>query len=386
MAMAAIRGAPTDLPRSTRWRKGTVNCDFGQALGVEMSLTVIACDESASEGENLIASQHPVFVHGSTSLPLSDAQEFIARLRVATRAQAPEMKSGSVLTPRNRAALLDALPALDGQANIYFVDKSYFITAKMIVLTLAELGERNGQDVHLSGLGRYLTDLLHRKGPRAVGRGRWDALLLAFNDVIRSYARAGSKAASVWPFFVALANARMNCSDRQVSEILTEVWEARHLTLEHVNADPVEFRELDPLAPSLATVSMTWHMRLGVPFEFLHDRHSLLTESVRDAIVAGARAPLSLGEHALPRADLRGIRVIDSRLDARVQVADILAGTGREVAQMAAGGTLDDPLQTVVHEMLDFNVMSSGGSPVDLLVERAPLRYWEDWWARQAPS
>lgn len=348
-----------------------------------MSLTVVACDESASEGENLIASKHPVFVHGSTSLPLADAEEFIARLRVATRAQAPELKSGSVLVPRNRNALLDALPALDGHANIYFVDKSFFITAKLVVLTYAALATRNGFDVHFSGLGRHLTDVLHRDGANAVGPARWDALLSAFNDVIRSYARAGTKAPSVWPFYMALSTARANCSDPRVAEILSEIWEARHMTLNYVNADPIEFRELDPLAPSLDAVARTWHMRLGVPFEFLHDRNSLLTESVRAAIVEGSRTPLSVREVDLPQADLRGIRLIDSTLDARVQVADILAGTGREIARMAAEGKFDDPLQKTVHQMLDYNVMSSGGSPVDRLVEQAPLRYISEWRARQ---
>lgn len=88
------------------------------------------------------------------------------------------------------------------------------------------------------------------------------------------------------------------------------------------------------------------------------------------------------GSTSLPQADLRAIHVVDSRDDARVQVADILAGTGREVARLAAEGTFDDPLQKVVHPMLDRSVMSSGGSPVDRLVERAPLRYWDQWEAR----
>ena len=79
-------------------------------------MAVIACEESAAEGENLIASKHPVFVHGSTSLSVADAEDFIARLRSTTRAQALELKAGSVLLPRHRKALLAALPALDGQA------------------------------------------------------------------------------------------------------------------------------------------------------------------------------------------------------------------------------------------------------------------------------
>lgn len=109
-----------------------------------MSVDVVARDESASEGEDLTASKHPVFVHGSTNLPLDAAEEFIARLRIATRAQAPELKSSAIITPRNRQALLEALPTLDGRANIYFVDKAFFITARMVVLTFGEYASRRG--------------------------------------------------------------------------------------------------------------------------------------------------------------------------------------------------------------------------------------------------
>lgn len=50
---------------------------------------------------------------------------------------------------------------------------------------------------------------------------------------------------------------------------------------------------------------------------------------------------------------------------------------------MAADGVFDDPLQRTVHQMLDYNVMSSGGSPIDRLVEHAPLTYMDQWRARQ---
>lgn len=343
-----------------------------------MSVRIVACDESASEGENLIASKHPVFVHGSTSLSLADAEEFIARLRVATRAQAPEMKSGSVLAMRNRKALLDALPALDGQANIYFVDKSFFITAKMVVLTYGEYAATRGFDIHFSGLGPRMTRILHQDGPRTVGMQRWDALLRAFNEVVKTYARADSTAPSVWPYFVALYNARAQCRGGDIAEVFEMLWDARHLAVEHVDPDPIEFRELDPLASSLDAVVRTWHARLGTPFEILHDRHSLLTPSVRKAILAGSRMQLTVDEMDLPRADLRAIRLTDSTNDARIQVADILAGTGREIAKMAAGGILDDPLQRAVYRMLDHSVMSSGGSPVDRLLQRARLGYGDE--------
>ena len=346
----------------------------------ENEVTTIACDESASEGENLMGSTHPVFVHASVNLTVDEALEFRDNLRAATKTQASELKSKTALAPANRSALLIAMATLDGVGNIHLVDKSYFLTAKLIDLLVAARGDEYGLDVALSGLGRQLADYLHHSGPSAIGASRWNAVLSTYNGLIRSYLRAGALPPTVQPFFDALDDARRNCADAQVERILEAIWDARHLTFAYEGASPVELRELDPMAPSLVAVSMTWHMRLGeLPFEFLADNYSGLTEVVRDSIVASARGPLSVGSVELPRADLRGIRLIDSKLDARVQVADILAGVGREVAQLAMGGTFDNELQDVVHRMLDYNVMASSGSPLDRLIDRKPLRYLQEW-------
>lgn len=341
---------------------------------------VVACDESASEGENLMRSAHPVFVHGSVDLSIAEAKEIVDSLHSSTATQATEMKSKVVLRPQNRAALLGMLPTLEGRANIYFVEKTFFVTAKLIALLVAVHGEEYELDVDGSGLGRQLADVLHRDGPAAVGSMQWRTLLTTYNSLIRSYMRQGSTPPTAQPFITALANARKQCSDPHVARILDDIWDARHLTRDYEGASDVELREMDPMAPSLAAVSMTWHMRLGGdPFEFLADNYSGLTEAVREAIVREAHNPLSVGGVDLPRADLRAIHLTDSRLDARVQVADLIAGVGREVARMAAAGTFDDELQNAVHQMLDFNIMSSEGSAIDRLIERAPLKYLEEW-------
>lgn len=76
-----------------------------------------------------------------------------------------------------------------------------------------------------------------------------------------------------------------------MTQILRDIWQARALTHQYEGASPSVLRELDPMAPSMAAVSMTWQMRIGdVPFEFLADNYSGLNEEVREAIVEAARA------------------------------------------------------------------------------------------------
>ena len=360
----------------------TVDSEAPESSGV----WAIACDESASEGENLMMSTHPVFVHGSVNLSLEEATELRDEMRVAMRAQAPEMKSKTALAPRNRGALLDAMRAIENKANIYFVEKSYFIVGKLIDLLIAEMDTDDDIDVAGSGLGRRLAEHLHDAGPAAVGVEQWDALLSTYNAVIRSYIREDDDPPTIQPFLAALRAARVACTDPTVRNILDGLWAARYLALEYEGASPVDLRVLDPMAPSLASVSMTWHLRLrGEPFTFLVDNYSLLTEDVRDAVVRASRVPLTVGSVELPRADLRGIQMIDSRLDTRVQIADVVAGVGREVARLAMSGVFDDELQEATHEMLDFNVMCSSGSPLNELTNRKPLRYFDSWMADHRP-
>lgn len=341
---------------------------------------IIGCDESGSEGETLIASQHPVFVHASVNLPVGEATDLRNWMRDATRTQAAEMKSKTALLPRNRRTLLEALDRLTGAVNITLVDKTYFLTCKLVETLIAPHALQWETDINMSGHGRAWADHLDRHAPVAVGVARWDALLRTYNALVRSYQRAGSIAPSVDAFFAALEDAYDNCVDDNTRYILSLLWESRMFAYEYQGQSEVTLRELDPLMPTMSGVARNWAMRIGdAPFEFLADTYSQLTPTVRGFIVEASRMPLFVAGRPQPVPDLRGISMADSRSDARIQLADILAGVGREVARMAMAGTFDDDLQIAVHEMLDINVMASSGSPLDVLVERRPLRYHEEW-------
>ncbi|WP_150954651.1 hypothetical protein [Microbacterium testaceum] len=335
------------------------------------ALTTIACDESASEGENLMRSRHPVFVHGSVNLSQEEAENFLAMLRALTGIKAPELKSRFALEPKHRSRLMIALVALADTANIYFVEKSFFIVAKMIALLPAEYAARNGLDLHFSGLGRLMANTLHDGGREAMGEQRWASLLDSYNSVIRTYLRAGDVAPTVHPFFEALRDARANCGEGEVREVLDFIWDARHITHHYEGMSSVQIRELDPMFPSLTTVASTWDARLGgAPFEFLADNYSGLDETTRSTIIEMVRDPSSMGV-PLPSAALKAIRLTDSKGDPRVQVADIVAGVGREVAGMALNRVFDDPLQQVAYPMLDRSIMTSDASPLAKLVQRS---------------
>lgn len=343
-------------------------------------VSVIGCDESGSEGESLVASHHPVFVHASVNLPQDAAIDLRDRMRAATRTQASEMKSKTALLLKNRAVLLEALDQLSGAANVALVDKGYFLTSKLVETLIGPHAEQWGTDIGRSGLGRVLAEQLNRCASAAVGTHRWDALLGSYNSLVRSHRRESANPPTVQPFFDALKDAFDNCTDEDTREVLSMLWESRLFAYEYAGRSEVELRELDPLMPTMSAVARNWSMRIGdAPFTFLADTYSGLTPTVRKYIVEASRIPISVGGYVLPRPNLCGISLVDSRSDARVQLADILAGVGREVARMAMASEFDDELQVAIHEMLDNTVMASDGSPLDILVHRRPLRYRDEW-------
>jgi Protein of unknown function (DUF3800) len=341
---------------------------------------VIACDESGSEGETLIGAADRVFVHASVDVELAQAEEVIDRMRADMRAQAPELKTKTALAARNRSNLLRAIGPLIGHSNIYLVDKYYYATVKLVELLIADAASAFGYDLATSGEGAQLAYALNSKGPTALGSQVWEALLSSFNRLIRAYTRAGAQSPSPTEFFGVLDVARNSCSDDEVSFVLDLLWRGRHLAVDQPGFEPSVLREMDPMATSLSKVARTWRLRLGdVPFEFLVDNYWGLGEETRDLIVASARAELSLAGIELPSADLRAIRLADSKLDARIQIADIFAGIGQEISRQAFDGEFDDVLQVALREAVDADGMWAIGSPLDVLSERRIPEYFDRW-------
>jgi hypothetical protein len=351
-----------------------------EELSLSVLPRVIACDESGSEGETLVDAADRIFVHASVDVELAHAEELIERMRVDMRAQASELKTKTALAERNRSHLLHAIGPLFGKSNIYLVDKHYYATVKLIELLIADAESAYGFDLATSGEGAQLAFTLNSKGPASLGQQAWEELLSSFNRLIRAYTRAGAQPPPPTEFFSALDAARKSCSDGEVSYVLDLLWRGRHLALDQPSFKPSVLREMDPMANSLSKVARTWRLRLGdVPFEFLVDNYWGLGIETRGLIVAAARSKLSVAGVELPSADLRGVRLADSKLDARIQIADIFAGIGQEIGRMAFNGEFDDALQVAAREAIDADGMWAIGSPLDSLSERSIPKYFSSW-------
>lgn len=302
---------------------------------------VVACDESGSEGENVTAAGHRVFVHASVDLSTGEADAMMSEVRRLAPSQAPEYKADQILR-QSAATAADRLLAVDGalasRALVYLVDKEYFVVGKVVDL-LVEVAYAAGEDLYADRRARGMALMLHHEGARALGRD-WAQLLAAFNSLTRAVQRKGEKT-TVAGFFDVLNKVRLRSRRRDVEVILAELWKAKPHAIEfqeRLAEDPDQPPALDPLFAALPQTVRAWHERTRRPVLVIHDTYARLTAArVATMIDALARPHASLRRFAPPVA-LAAVDLADSKDDPRVQVADLLAGLARRDATMALLG------------------------------------------------
>ncbi|MFI5611099.1 hypothetical protein [Amycolatopsis sp. NPDC051903] len=151
----------------------------------------LACDESGSEGDNLVGANTAVFAHAGVRLDTSAASACVAELRARIRSPAVEYKANHLLRAKNRAALVWFLgpsgPLVD-RAGVLLVDKALFLTGKVVDL----LVDRVSYPDCLARRPDSRAEALHRAGPHFAGERRWGEFLRSFTALLhRSPRRPG---------------------------------------------------------------------------------------------------------------------------------------------------------------------------------------------------
>lgn len=117
---------------------------------------------------------------------------------------------------------------------------------------------------------------------------------------------------------------------------------------DRLRAEP-SHASLDPQIPAIARAVELWSAN-GNPVDVIHDEQPVLTE---DRIV-------ELKE--LLNGRLANLRLVDSRDDARVQVADFLAGIARKITSNDLNGRGDAGLNALLRPYIDPGSLWVGGA------------------------
>jgi hypothetical protein len=259
----------------------------------------VACDESGYEGEKLIGTTTDVFAHASVRLDPAAAARCVRELRERIRSPAEEYKANHLLREKHRPALEWLLRALPGEAHVYLMDKVFFVVATVIGLLVTD---------HADAIAR----IVYRDGPRVFGRRPWEEFLVSANNLMRTRDVA---AESVDAFDRVVGALRVDRTDG-ILERLAQVGP-------------------DPLIPAIARAVAHWGAG-GQPIVIVHDRQTTLSKARIARLVDSSHGGLA------------ELRLVDSRVDPRVQVADIVAGVARKIAS----DELNDRGDTVLTRLL----------------------------------
>jgi hypothetical protein len=240
----------------------------------------INCDESGYEGEKLIDTTTPFFAHASVEMSATRAAERVSELRRRIRSPATQYKAGHLLREKNRSVLewfLGPESPVYGHGSVFLIDKAHHVVTQ-------------------------LADLLDLD-PARIDRSPY--FLAAANDLLR----AKDRPAVVDEFFRVSGYA----AGRDRAELF-RAW---------LREDPVVNSVLDPLVPAIVAAVRRWG-----PVSIVHDRQVMLPvrriERIRE-LCAGRLAE---------------VRFTDAESHPQIQIADILAGTVRYIAEH------DDPVLT----------------------------------------
>lgn len=309
------------------------NGEDGEWPGTDGAFLEVACDESGSDGENLTGGNTDVFAHASVRLPVESAAAQVREIRDRIRSPAEEYKANHLLREKHRAVLewlLAPAGPIHGNAQVHLIEKAYFVVDRAAGLLL---GDRT------VALGLY------RTGRGNFGEARWREFLTVANQLLRVRNDGGPRE-PVDAFFRTVRSLPSADGRGDLPHTL------ERLAASRPRADSYRARLLDgpplipllnPLLPAIVNTAAVWSAG-GRSVRLVHDRQNMLTpERIAWIEETARRAGIGFG----------GLRLVHSRLDPRVQLADFLAGIARKLASDELNGRGDPALTALLRPYVD---------------------------------
>ncbi|GGX19796.1 hypothetical protein [Streptomyces lomondensis] len=308
----------------------TGNLEDGEREGATGPFLEIACDESGSDGENLTGGNTDVFAHASVSLSVAEAAAAVREIRDRIRSPAEEYKANHLLREKHRA-VLEWLLAPDGpihgQARVHLMEKTFFVVDRAVGLLLDDPAAAVA---------------LFRAGPPTFGEEGWRTFLEAANRLLR----VRGDGEPVNAFYGTVDALRRAHPGTDAAGILERLAATRPRAVSYragfLDGPPL-IPVLNPLLPAIVRTAALWSGD-GRPVRLVHDRQNMLTPD-RIAWLEEAARRAGVG--------LAGLRLVVAREDARVQVADFLAGIARKIASDELNGRSDPALTALLRPYVD---------------------------------
>ncbi|MEU4540168.1 DUF3800 domain-containing protein [Streptosporangium sp. NPDC023825] len=317
----------------------------------------ISCDESGSEGEKLIGGNTDVFTHASLCMDVESAASCIQGIRARGPSPAEEYKANVLLREKNRSALtwlLGPSGPIHGKAHVHLTDKTFLVVGRLAGLVAGETAHVPDTGPQRDRQAGDMAAVLYREGRRTFGHERWQPFLASFNDLMRAGNGRGA-GTSAEAFFDMVDVLCLAGAGSEVGEIMGLLRRARPRVesfLTQLLDDPRVIPTLDPLIPAIVRAVDFWGEGTR-PVSIVHDRQTTLTEERVARIREMLGEPRPDGLPRPPGSRLAGLRFVASHSDARIQVADLLAGAARKIASDELNGRGDAELTALLRPYVD---------------------------------
>jgi hypothetical protein len=321
----------------------------------------VASDESGWDGEQLMDRTDRFLTVGSVAVDDSAAEEIVSELRERARLdQGAELKMSMFRRGNSRRtqaleALLGEADLLNGRFSVYFTDKRYMACSKLVDLLVEEVTFERGLHILEDGSACRMARILARRGAEAVGEQRFADLLRA---VVRFAAasNAGEAKMTTREFMEIVGDARDSAPRGAVKTILALASEGEDHAQALV-AGQAALKHLEPLIPAITAVGRNWAERLEAEIRLLADEHRELDDQairrMAQAVAFASDPTFALGVPE-PRWDVRVFRG-NSRRHPSIQLADLVAGAGLDVArgELGARTAVSERVRPLVMEAVD---------------------------------
>ena len=298
------------------------------------AIVEVACDESGFVGGSLFGGAR-VFAHASVHVDREDAEALVEEVRRRTGAGSQELKASRLNRPWAYpvAAWLCAPDGpLRDRAVVHLTDTRLFGLARLAQVLRADSSPEGWWSPREEPESWALAVRLHAMLDELPARWEREVLVAGRNLLWIRRRRRHEQPVKAWDDVVRGAAGQL--PERGSRRFLT-AWaspQAVQRAHEHLAAPPASPLS-EPLLAALRWTIGHWSARGDV--SVVHDEQSVLT-SARVAAIADELAASRPGRRMV------GFSRVDSREDARVQLADLVAGVVRRGAEDAYAGARSD--------------------------------------------
>jgi hypothetical protein len=326
----------------------------------------IACDESGRDGDNLHGDA-VVFCLGSVRITddlagpvVTELATLLGRRGELKWAKVPDPDKAEIVT-----RLLDRVHGAGGKVSFVVMHNPFAAVAKTVDLLIEEYFHVRKVDIYSDRFALQMAWFLFVQAPPALGT-LWTDLLDVFISLHRRrhpapQAAAGIDKATVEDLYTALDRALLAVGPGALKQHLDLLARTRPYA-EHTQTilnDPDGGSLLDQHQPSIASTLRRW-ADPSLPVRLLHDDcPAVLREEMLDLLERMVADPGPDWEHLVAPVTLLPTAVGDSDVHPSLQLADIVAGAGREVGLWLDRGQPEDgvaeDLAALLLPMLDAN-------------------------------